>query len=273
MTLTLSRCSIRSNRSKPGKQPVVAGGRRTAALHIDTGMARLGIPLHDVAHASALLAKASSIELAMLISHLACANETQHPMNRIQLERFTQALRSFPDTLASLSASAGILLGDDYLLDVVRPGIGLYGGNPRPAHSNPLSPTVRVTAPVIQIRRIGRGDPVGYGSKYVADAPRRLATVPVGYADGFGRALTDGASAFLLGEFVPIVGRVSMDALILDVTDLDPTDLVIGSQVELIGQHITVDDVARSAGTISNEILTSLGGRLDRVYEHWVRDG
>lgn len=236
-------------------------GPLPAAVHIDTGMSRLGIDYRQTRSLAASLSR-EGVHLTLVMSHLACADEPAHPLNAVQLERFTEALRMFPGVPASLSGSAGILLGPDYHFDVVRPGVGLFGGNPMPGRPTILENVVSVRAPILQVRTVEAGDIVGYGARYRATRPRHLATVGVGYADGFPRTLSNNGVALVEGVPTPYVGTVSMDSIILDVTGIDP----VGGEAEMLGPKLTVDRLAELAGTIPNEILTGLGGRLVRRY-------
>jgi alanine racemase len=239
----------------------VRRGSRPAAVHIDTGMSRLGIHHREVRDLAASVTR-EGIQLTLVVSHLACADQPAHPLNSVQLERFSEALRFFPGVEASLSASAGVLLGPDYHFDVVRPGVGLFGGNPMPSRSAFLEHVVSVRAPILQLRCVELGDTVGYGAGYQATRTRRLATVGVGYADGFPRTLGNRGIALVDGVPAPYVGTVSMDSIILDLTGIDS----VGGEAEMLGPGVTVDTLADLAGTIPNEILTGLGGRLVRRY-------
>jgi alanine racemase len=191
------------------------------------------------------------------MSHLACADEPDHPMNAAQLEIFREMTAGVEVPL-SLSATGGILLGDDYHFDLTRPGIGLYGGLP----FIDALPVVTLDLPVIQVRDVDEGASVGYACGWTALRPSQIATVSGGYADGLIRAMGNGATLTHEGRKLPVVGRVSMDLITADVTELEDTP----SHLQLIGQHQSVDTIASFAGTIGYEILTSLGARYDRVY-------
>lgn len=224
-----------------------------SALQLDTGMNRLGMEPDELAGLGAI---PDTVQLAM--SHMGCADDPPHPMNALQLAAF----REMTGALAcrrSLSATAGALLGDGYHFDMVRIGIGLYGGWP----FVDAEPVVRVAAPIIQIRDVAVGESVGYGANWVADRPSRVATLSAGYADGLIRYLSHGARAFVCGRAVPLAGRVSMDLITLDVTDVDCAP---GDMVEILGPNQSIDALARDAGTIGHEILTSLGPRYRRQY-------
>ncbi len=200
------------------------------------------------------------------MSHLACAEEPEHPLNARQLEAFRAARARLPVAPASLANSAGVFLGTDYHFDLVRPGAALYGLEPLPGRANPLAPAVRLEAPIVQLRSIDSPMTVGYGATFQAAGKRRIATIPVGYADGYMRTLGNRGSAFVGDIRVPVVGRVSMDLITVDVTDVPEEDARPGATVELIGPRQSVDDLAHAAGTIGHEILTTLGHRYVRRY-------
>jgi alanine racemase len=243
-----------------------------AAIHVDTGMNRLGLPAYELA---TLAADAKDLlrglRVVLVMSHLACADDAQSPMNALQLCRFKTALAMLPSAPASLASSGGALLGKDYAFDMVRPGIGLYGGNPRKSPNNPFAPVARLTARILQLRRVDRGESVGYGATHEFARAAILATVAVGYADGVMRALGNIGSAGIGGVRAPIVGRVSMDLVTLDVTDVPPRALETGAEAEFFGDTITLDEIAAAAGTANYEILTRMGSRLPRRYEETQR--
>lgn len=223
-------------------------------IQLDTGMNRLGMEWADWA---SVAEKALSHRPTLVMSHLACADEPDHPMNAYQLDVFHQMTDGI-GTPRSLAATGGILLGKKYHFDLTRPGIGLYGGAPfRDAKS-----VVRMDVPVIQVRDLVEGEVVGYGNSWQAKRPSRVATVSVGYADGLIRAMS-GNVRFLAGNRTcPAIGRVSMDLITVDVTDLPEAP----SFLTLLSPEQGVDAVADAAGTIGYEILTSLGARYSRQY-------
>ena len=247
----------------------VNGVHGGAAIHIDTGMNRLGI---SVAEAQALSARAAQPDhgITLVMSHLACAEELHHPLNAKQVAAFREVARLFSGIPASLANSSGIFLSPQFQFDLVRPGAAIYGVNPTPEADNPMQPVVDVKARVVQIRNVERGDTVGYGATWTARRPTRLAIVAAGYADGYFRSAggVDGvrsADAMVAGKRCPIAGRISMDLTAIDITDL-PSPLRRGQMVTLVGDGITVDELARHFGTIGYEVLTSLGERYQRVY-------
>jgi alanine racemase len=248
-----------------------AGGSGDAALHIDTGMNRLGVKGADHAELIAVRDILAGMSVNLVMSHLACADTPDHPKNAAQLAAFTQIAAQLPPMRRSLANSAGTLLGPDYRFDLVRPGIALYGGNPFAARPNPMEPVIRLYGRIAQIGVAEAGETIGYGAARTLSRRTRYATVATGYADGYFRWLgsTDdheGATAWL-GEYaLPILGRVSMDLIVFDVTQVPETLARRGEMIELIGERFTVDDAARCAGTIPYEVLTSLSQRYHRIY-------
>ena len=247
-----------------------AASRKTkleAALHIDTGMNRSGLSREELSKlASRFKQSFAGITLNVIVSHLACAEEPDHPKNRVQLEGFKAALALLPPTPASLAASAGIELGRDYFFDMVRPGIGLYGGNPVPERPNPYRTVAVLRGRVLQLRRVEPGDTVGYGATFTPRRSSVVALVGLGYADGLIRMGGAKGHVFLGGVRVPFAGRISMDYAALDATDVPRDHLARGAEVEFFGDHIALSDVAAAAGTISHEVLTSILPRTRRVY-------
>ncbi len=246
-----------------------AGGGTGAAVHVDTGMNRLGLTLHEALDLRRDERLLTTLAPDLVISHLACADTPDHPMNRRQLALFAEVRAQFPDLPASLANSAGVFLGPDYHFDLVRPGIALYGGVAVQGITNPMRAVVTLEARVLAVREAEEGETVGYGATQSFKQPARLATLSIGYADGYHRlaGATDerpGAWVWVRGQRAPLVGRVSMDLITIDVTNIP--GVTRGDWVELFGRHIPVDDVARHAGTIGYELLTDLGRRYQRVY-------
>lgn len=238
-------------------------GGPACALHVDTGMSRLGMPAADLAP---LVARRPDLAPVLVMSHLACADEDS-PMNEAQRRAFAAAVACLPGVPASLAASSGIFLGPGHHFDLVRPGAALYGVNPRPGEPNPMSQVVRLQGKILQLRDVDSPMTVGYGATHRVTRRCRLATVGIGYADGYPRSL--GNRGFgVIGEWrVPIVGRVSMDLTVFDITEVPDGLAVPGAMVELMGRPgLTVDDVAGAAGTIGYEILTRLGRRHHRIH-------
>ena len=244
-------------------------GSLEAALHIDSGMNRLGLSGEELSElAGSWRRRLAGLDLVLVMSHLACSDTPKSKMNAAQLARFRTALAMLPPAPASLAASGGVLLGKDYLFDLVRPGIGLYGGHPQPGHGeNPLKPAAVLSGRILQLRRIDKGESVGYGASFLAKRPTMLATVALGYADGVRRALSNCGMASFAGSRVPVVGRVSMDLVSLDVSAIPVKQIQVGDEVEFLGDIVLLDDVATAAGTNAYEILTGLGRRLPRRYK------
>jgi alanine racemase len=237
-----------------------------AMLHIDTGMARLGLTLREFDRLADDLRRANAICWRAVISHLACADSPSHPLNLQQRARFAAVQCRLGGMPASLAASSGIFLGRDFHFDFVRPGAALYGVNPRGGAANPMRQIVRLNARILQIRKVDAGQPVGYGAAHVMSTAGRLATVAVGYADGWLRSLSHRGSGRIGGVRVPLVGRVSMDLAVFDVTGVDPSLARPGNFIELLGEDYGVDAAAADGGTIGYEILTALGRRYHRIY-------
>lgn len=240
-------------------------GRLPAALHVDTGMNRLGLP-PDEARALAGDPLLDEFEPALLMSHLVAAEDPADPVTERQAALFAELAALFPGVPASLANSSGHFVEAVGGHAVARPGYALYGGNPDPGSPNPMRPVVTLEARIVQVRDVEAGARAGYNGRWVAPGPRRLATLSIGYADGYPRGAS-GRGAALLGDVLcPIAGTVSMDLVILDATDA-PADLVRrGAAATMIGGVLDIDEVGRRAGTIGYEILTRLGGRYARRY-------
>jgi alanine racemase len=238
-----------------------------ADIHVDTGMARLGLPPEDVETLGREPDRLGSIDVAYVISHLACADEPGHTLNRQQLDAFRKARAALPGRPASLVNSSGIFLGPDYHFDLARPGAALYGVAPVPGEPNPMAQVVRLQGKILQVRDVDTPQTVGYGATHRIARRGRIATVAVGYADGYLRSLSNSGGANFGDIRVPVVGRVSMDLITLDVSDLPHRMARPGDLVDLIGPHNPVDRLAAEGGTIGYEILTSLGSRYHRVYK------
>jgi alanine racemase len=235
-----------------------------AALHIDTGMNRLGLNKPDFARALTLL---DAFTPELIMSHFVSAEDSSAPRNRAQIERFEEACATFPPMPASLCNSSGMFLEDAPSFDLTRPGYALYGGNPTPGSDNPMRAVVSLEAFILQVRDIRAGEAAGYNARWTAPSRRRLATIGLGYADGLLRSASCGdigAAVFAGGAYCPVVGRISMDLSIVDITDAAP--LKRGDRVEVLGDNISVDDLGAWAGTIGYEILTDLGRRHKRLY-------
>jgi alanine racemase len=244
-----------------------AGTKLPAILQADTGMARFGLSESDVRTLVDDQQRLDALDVRLLISHLACADEPGHPANAVQLSLFRQIGAILGGCRMSLAASSGIFLGPEFHFNLVRPGAALYGIAPQADRPNPMRPVVRLQGKVMQIRDVPAGTPVGYGHTARTKSASKLATVAVGYADGFLRSLS-GRGAWVNGSYLPIIGRVSMDSIVLDATALPEGSLLPGALVDLIGPDQDLDALAREAGTIGYELLTSLGTRYHRQYIH-----
>jgi alanine racemase len=248
-----------------------SGWRGGAAIHIDTGMHRLGLTITEAQGLTPRII-AGDHGITLVMSHLVSAEQLNNPVNARQLAAFREIASLFTSVPASLANSSGIYLGPQFVFDLVRPGAALYGVNPTPEADNPMQPVVELKARIVQIRNIERGDTVGYGGTWTARRPTRLAIVSAGYADGYFRAAsasdgTRGAEVVVAGKRCPIAGRISMDLMAIDITDLPHNAARRGHMVTLIGKGITVDELAHHFGTIGYEVLTSLGRRYARMYK------
>jgi alanine racemase len=244
--------------------------RGGAALHIDTGMNRLGITA-DEAAALAPRAQTENHGITLLMSHLACAEIADHPLTANQIRLFRELRMLYHGIPASLVNSSGIFLGDSAHFDLARPGAALYGINPTPNRDNPMQSVVELTGRILQVRTVSQGETVGYGAAWKARRASRIAIAALGYADGIMRsgsgvdARASGA-AVVAGKRCPIVGAISMDLTCIDVTEIADAPVQRGDTATFIGKDLLVDEVAASAGTIAYEILTRLGPRSHLVY-------
>jgi alanine racemase len=242
-----------------------------AAIHIDTGINRLGL---TVTEAQGIIPRINAGDhgITLVMSHLISAELVNNQSNAKQLTAFREIASHFTNVQASLSNSSGIYLGAQFQFDMVRPGAALYGVNPTPEADNPMQGVVELKARIIQIRNVERGETVGYGGTWTARRPTKLAIVSAGYADGYFRAAsandgTRGAEVMVAGKRCPVAGRISMDLIAVDITDLPASAARRGHMVTLIGEGITVDELAHHFGTIGYEVLTSLGRRYARIYK------
>ncbi len=240
-----------------------AGGG-PAILHIDTGMHRLGLEEADVGALAAAPERLAGIGVRYLMTHLVASENPRDPINRAQAERFAAACARLPAAARSIANSSGIFLGTEFASDLARPGAALYGINPRPGRPNPMRQVVRLRARVLSSRNIAAGERVGYNGIWTAMRASRIATVGIGYADGFARVQPGSPAAIFDGRAVPLVGRVSMDLTTFDATD--HPGIVPGAWLDMIGLGRSVDDVAEAAGTNGYEVLTRLGARFARNY-------
>jgi alanine racemase len=246
------------------------GETSRCAIHLDTGMNRLGF--ESLARMQAAMeTHGASSGADLLISHFVSSEIPGDPTNQAQIELFGAARAAFPGLPASLANSSGMFLDPAPIYDLGRPGYALYGGNPTPGRPNPMRPVVTLTAAIQQIRWIEAGATCGYNAQWTARRPTRLATLLIGYADGLprGAGATDarpGAEVAVAGRRCALVGRVSMDLTIVDVTDLPEDSVRPGDPVEFFGPTIDLDGFATRSGTIGYALLTSLGPRHQRDY-------
>ncbi len=248
-----------------------AGQSFPAAVHVDTGIHRLGLSAAEFSDAIVQGSISGPFQPTLIMSHLACGSNPDHPMNRRQLELFREITSPVSHIPRSLANSAGVLMGPDYHFDLVRPGIALYGGKAIDTEANLMKPVVRVEARLMMVRDVPRGDTIGYSAMQTANRPLRNAVVAAGYADGLLRRASSsddrpGGFAMIGGHRAPILGRISMDMITLDVTDVPPELLKRGVFVEMLGPDVAAADLAVYAETIDYEYLTSLGHRYERVY-------
>jgi alanine racemase len=232
--------------------------KQRRSVHVDTGMNRLGLSQARWAEAARLVPAPHR-----LISHLACADQPDHPMNSRQLELLLKAASFWPDAPRSFAATGGAYLGKAYTMDEVRPGIGLYGGGPAPADGEAPRTVVTLKSTILQLRAVSRGETVGYGASWTADGERTLAITGLGYADGFLRAASNRGNAVVGGVKRPIVGRVSMDLIVMDVTG---TNAKAGDEIEFLGPNMPLSEVAASMGTNDYELLSRIGSRVERIW-------
>jgi alanine racemase len=241
----------------------------SSAIKVDTGMHRLGIQPEELDQLIVEMTF-SSANPVLLMSHLACADEPSHPLNQKQIDCFSRCIAQVKEVVpaiqCSLCNSAGIFLSNDLFFDVVRPGVALYGANSCLAKEIVMQPVIQLRLAVMQLKTIAKGESVGYGAEFVAQRETRIAIVFGGYADGLLRSLGNLDYAFYAGKKVPLIGRVSMDSMVFDVTDIANEDAQCPSFVELFAEGQTIDHVAQAAGTIAHEILAALGERYQRRY-------
>ena len=235
-------------------------------LHIDTGMLRLGVPTNELALLMEDQSIIQGLNVTLVMSHLASADDKTSPQNKRQLTLFKKVRQVLNMGRASLAASSGIFLGKEFHFDLVRPGIAIYGGNPTPYKSNPMLPVISLKAQIKQIRIADRNQVVGYGGTYKVKSPSKIATLAIGYADGLLRALSNKGICNINGFDAPIIGRISMDLITIDVSNVPGKIAFEGQWVEIIGPNRTIDQIAKEASTIGHEILTSLGMRYNRTY-------
>jgi alanine racemase len=241
------------------------------ALHVNTGINRLGLAMQEYAALLSDPALISILNIQLILSHLACADEPAHPMNKRQLEAFRAVRQHLPDIPASLANSSGIFLGPGFHFDLVRPGIAVFGGSPVASGPNPMRPVASLKARILQVHSVRKGETVGYGATWTAECDSIIAVAGAGYRDGIPRNLSsdpdrDPARLSLHGHPCPLIGRVSMDMLAVDVSGVPSALAKRGNEVEIFGTEVPIDTVATAAGTISYEVLTRIGDRATKRY-------
>ncbi|PHZ86085.1 alanine racemase [Paremcibacter congregatus] len=247
---------------------VTAADRPACAIHFDSGINRLGLSPQETGAFIGDTTLQACLNIALIMSHLACSDAPEHPLNLTQLQNFTAITRHFPGIPASLANSGGILLGPDYHFDLARPGLMMFGGNPSPRPlPDGIQAAYHISGKVLQLRDLRIGETVGYGATWTAERPSRIAIINVGYADGYLQVFNNCGQTAYKGHMLPIVGRVSMDMIAVDITDLEVTEISPGDDVELLGEHITLE-MASEVSTLSQyEILTGVKERYQRVYK------
>lgn len=236
-------------------------------IHINTGMNRLGHSIEEACDLVSDINRYGNLDIRYVMSHLSASEDTENAYNKLQLDKFRTCLSYFKGVRASFTNSSGIFLSANYHFDMVRPGIALYGGNPTPGKTNPMHQAVKLFAPIIQLQNLAPGSLIGYNMTYATKRDTVLATLPVGYADGYSRKFSNNGEVYIGGAKAKIVGRISMDLITVDVTDLPCNEVFVGSQAEIIGDYCTIDKIAAITDTISYEILTQLGQRYKRIYK------
>ncbi len=237
-----------------------------AIIHFDTGMNRLGLGPDETETLLSDMSTMSNIDCKAIMSHFACADEHDHPMTHEQYKLFEKTAAHFPNAKKSLSNSSGVFRSKDYHYDIVRPGMAICGLNPTPEKASPMMPVASLETRILQIRTMRKGDPAGYGATYRFDKEGQQATVSLGYADGFLRHLGSNAKLYFNGQPCTITGRVSMDLITVDISNIEGEKPHVGALMEVLGPHQNADTLAEGGGTIGYEILTSLGSRYHRKY-------
>ncbi len=237
-----------------------------AVIHIDTGLNRLGFGSDETTALINERGRLRGLRLSLIMSHLVASEEPSNPVNGEQLSRFRNFVKAMPGAPTSLANSSGIFLGTDYHFDLLRPGAALYGINPLPGQANPMLPVVTLRSRILQTRRVDALQTVGYGGAWRAARPSRVATIALGYADGYFRNLINRTFVHLAGQPIPVIGRISMDLVTIDVTDIAEADCQPGALVEVLGRHLSPDDLADHSRTNAYEVMTALGRRHARVY-------
>ncbi|MBX3479612.1 MAG: alanine racemase [Caulobacter sp.] len=239
-----------------------------AALHVDTGMNRLGLTMDEIAMLARRPAELAGLEVGWILSHLACADEPGNLMNAVQRQKFDDARFLFRQARASLANSAGVFISPTYAFDQIRPGISLYGGDPTGLHSARFETVATLEAPILQVRRVAPGETIGYGGDFKARRPMRVAIIGIGYADGVLRSASKGGRVWYADGPRPVLGQVSMDLTAVDITDVPETE-DFGDMVEVFGPNLSLDAAAAGAGTSAYELLVRIGSRSERYWKRF----
>ncbi len=237
-----------------------------AMIHFDTGMNRLGLSPEEGKALIGTPETINGLNVQLVMTHFACADEENHPLTKKQAHDFANIAQHFPNAQKSLANSSGLFRSTRYHYDMVRPGIALYGGNPTPETENPVQHVVALNTRILQIRNCKKGESIGYGASHVLGEDTTTATVALGYADGFLRSNSNKATLYWNNQPCPVLGRVSMDLVSVGLSKISEKQPVQGDVLEVLGSNQNIDDLARTAGTISYEILTALGNRYHREY-------
>ncbi|CAL7960382.1 Alanine racemase, catabolic [Alphaproteobacteria bacterium] len=243
------------------------GNPLSAILHIDTGLNRLGFPFEDVHNFIESQRSTPNMELRYIMSHLSCADTPTHDSNASQLKNFLEIATLFPNVPLTFANSSGIFLGPGYHFNMVRPGAAMYGFSPTPHTLNPMLPVLTLKAKILQRKVLEQKSCVGYGAAYIADTGSKLLIIECGYSNGYCRMLNICGKAYVAGYFLPIAGRISMDLCTLDASILPNNIFLNVDFVELLNEHLTIDDLAKAANTIPYELSIILGSHCKRVYK------
>ncbi|VAV99694.1 Alanine racemase [hydrothermal vent metagenome] len=242
--------------------------RPPCVIHFDTGINRLGLGVRDTELFINNRALQDKVDISLIMSHLACSDDAANPMNARQLSDFKAVTKEFSHIPASLANSGGILLGPEYHFDLVRPGLLIFGGNPaRGAMPDNIRMPFQILGKILQIHRLDPGQTVGYGATWAADKPCLVATLNIGYADGYPQMFNNCGQVYFRGKILPVIGRVSMDMIAVDITDINPEQIGPGCDIELLGQNITLEMASEVSSLSQYEILTAVRDRYQRIYE------
>lgn len=242
------------------------GKKMPVAIHVDSGLNRLGMPLDEVQKIHKNPDLLGGLDLQLIMSHLAIPALANHPMNQTQLDAFKKALTFLPKAPASLAASSGTFLGEEFRFDMVRIGSSIYGMNPLPNKPNPMRAVAKLEFPVLQVQEVPTGKTIGYGCTYKTEKPTRVATLGGGFSDGYMRSLSNNGTIWIGDYRCPVLGRVSMDLITIDVSDIPAHLIQPGEMIAILNEQYTVNHLAGEARTRTTEILCGLGRKPKRQY-------